>query len=78
MDSSIYVPTQTTMLQFLKGTNDTDDQPVNYSPILWDVMNQVASDIGGAAYLVGAQSCFEVLVTIVPWLAEVINRLIPS
>ncbi|KAF8914179.1 glycoside hydrolase family 79 protein [Gymnopilus junonius] len=52
-DDSTYVPTQTSaMEQFTSSTADSDDQPVDYGPVLWDVLNKVASDVGGAAYLI--------------------------
>lgn len=54
MDSSIYVPSQTSpMVQLMANAPNTNDQPVNYSPLLWDVMDKVSSDIGGANYLLG-------------------------
>lgn len=74
MDSSLYVPTQTTpMLHLIGGNTSIDDQPVNYGPMLWDVMNHVASDIGGSDYLVGAHftPCDNRTM-----LTEVINRFI--
>ncbi|KAF8812249.1 hypothetical protein BYT27DRAFT_7220918 [Phlegmacium glaucopus] len=55
MDSSIYVPTQTSpMTQLIDGSSNSDDQPVNFGPVLWDVLDQVGSTIGGAAYLIGS------------------------
>lgn len=57
MDSSNYVPSQTSpMVQLIDNAPNPNDQPVNYSPILWDVMDKVSSDIGGANYLIGL--CF--------------------
>lgn len=54
MDSSIYVPSQTSpMVQPIGVAANDNDQPVNYSSILWDVMDQVSSDIGGASILLG-------------------------
>jgi len=54
MDSSIYVPTQTSpMVQLLGDDANSNNQPVNYGPVLWDVLDKVAADIGGASYLVG-------------------------
>lgn len=55
MDSSDYVPEQTTpMVQLIGGYVNFDDQPVKYGPMLWDVMKQVASKTGGIDYLIGA------------------------
>jgi len=54
MDDSTYVPQQTTpMVQLKLDPSFADDQPVNYGPVVWDVLNQVASNIGGATYLIG-------------------------
>lgn len=53
-DDSTYVPSQTSaMEQFTSSAANANDQPVDYGPVLWDVLNKVASDIGGAAYLIG-------------------------
>ncbi|KDR83954.1 hypothetical protein GALMADRAFT_54326 [Galerina marginata CBS 339.88] len=57
MDSSTYVPSQTSpMVQLMDQAANANDQPVNYGPVLWDVLDKVASDIGGAAYLIGSYS----------------------
>lgn len=54
MDSSVYVPTQTSpMTQSINNSSDSNDQPVNFGPVLWDVLDQVGSSIGGATYLIG-------------------------
>ncbi|KAF8165534.1 glycoside hydrolase family 79 protein [Crassisporium funariophilum] len=54
MDSSVYVPDQgSPMTQLIAGSANANNQPVNYGPFLWDVLDKVASDIGGAAYLIG-------------------------
>jgi hypothetical protein len=54
MDSSFYVPTQTSpMTQPISGSGSSNDQPVNFGPVLWDVLDQVGSAIGGAIYLIG-------------------------
>jgi len=54
MDSSNYIPSQgSPMIQMLGNAANSNDQPVNYGPGLWDVMDKVASDIGGASYLIG-------------------------
>ena len=54
MDSSVYVPTQTSpYIQPISGLGTPDDQPVNFGPVLWDVLDQVGSAIGGATYLIG-------------------------
>ncbi|KAH9483671.1 hypothetical protein JR316_0003141 [Psilocybe cubensis] len=40
------------MIQPIPGAH-ADDQPVNFGPVLWDVLNKVASNVGGADYLIG-------------------------
>ncbi|RDB22546.1 Beta-glucuronidase [Hypsizygus marmoreus] len=54
MDSSTYVPTQTSpMVQLSNTAPNANNQPVDYGPMLWDVLKKVADDVGGAEYLVG-------------------------
>ncbi|KAG6821564.1 hypothetical protein H0H93_000073 [Arthromyces matolae] len=54
MDDSTYVPNLTgPMIQFITTSDSSDDQPVNYGPMLWQVMKQVADNVGGAEYLIG-------------------------
>lgn len=54
MDTSIYVPTQTSpMTQPINSSRSSDNQPVNFGPVLWDVLDHVGSAIGGATYLIG-------------------------
>ncbi|KAG6911248.1 hypothetical protein DXG01_003115 [Tephrocybe rancida] len=55
MDSSVYVPEMTTpMLQLTQSAANSNNQPVNYGPMLWEVMKKVADNVGGAEYLIGA------------------------
>ncbi|KAG6831387.1 hypothetical protein H0H92_010989 [Tricholoma furcatifolium] len=55
MDSSTYVSTLTTpMIQFTTSAANDNNQPVNYGPMLWDVMKTVADNVGGAQYLIAA------------------------
>lgn len=54
MDSSTYVPSQTSpMIQLTNSQANVNDQPVNYGPVLWDVVKLVAQNVGGAQYLIG-------------------------
>ncbi|KAI0082446.1 glycoside hydrolase family 79 protein [Panus rudis PR-1116 ss-1] len=53
MDSSTYVPTQQEITQFTNPNANSNDQPVNYGPALFDVMNKVSDSVGGAEYLIG-------------------------
>ncbi|KAI9069257.1 glycoside hydrolase family 79 protein [Trametes sanguinea] len=53
MDSSTYVPSQQQIIQFTDPNANSNDQPVDYGPQLFDVMKGVSSAVGGAQYLVG-------------------------
>ncbi|KAI0772045.1 glycoside hydrolase family 79 protein [Trametes elegans] len=53
MDSSTYVPNQQEIIQFTDPNANSNDQPVNYGPQLWEVMKGVSSAVGGAQYLIG-------------------------
>jgi hypothetical protein len=58
MDSSVYVPTQTSpMVQLIQGALNANDQSVNYGPVLWDVLSKIAGEVGGANYLIGTSPC---------------------
>lgn len=46
MDSSTYVPSQTSpMVQLTNPKANANNQPVNYGPVLWDVLKQVGQVI---------------------------------
>ncbi|KAF8076570.1 glycoside hydrolase family 79 protein [Lyophyllum atratum] len=54
MDSSVYVPEQTSpMVEMKQNAANANNQPATYGPMLWDVMKKVADDVGGAEYLIG-------------------------
>ncbi|EJF62805.1 hypothetical protein BD309DRAFT_1015125 [Dichomitus squalens] len=53
MDSSTYVPSQPDIVEFTDPNANSNDQPVNYGPQLFDVMKGVSSQVGGAQYLIG-------------------------
>jgi len=54
MDTSKYVAKQgAPMVQRVDRPINRDNQPVNYGPVVWDVLSNVASRIGGAAYIIG-------------------------
>lgn len=57
MDSATYVPSQQPMIISTDPNADSDDPIVNFGPILFDVMNNVSSRLGGAQYLIGSLSC---------------------
>ncbi|KAF5338425.1 hypothetical protein D9758_012241 [Tetrapyrgos nigripes] len=53
-DTSTYMPNQTSPMVVLTDPNaNANYQPVSYGPMLWQVLNQVAKDVGGAQYLIG-------------------------
>lgn len=56
MDTSIYNPNGGSPMVQLSGvnTNNTNNQPADYGPLLWDVLAKVSSNIGGISYLVGS------------------------
>lgn len=54
MDSSKYIPDQKSpMLQLTDPNANPNNQPVNYGGTIWEVLNEVAHNIGGAQYLIG-------------------------
>ena len=53
MDSSTYVPSQQGIVAFENPAANSNDQSVDYGPELFDVMNGVSKQIGGAQYLIG-------------------------
>ncbi|KAF9534711.1 glycoside hydrolase family 79 protein [Crepidotus variabilis] len=55
MDTSKYISTQKSPMIQRIGTAaaSADNQPVNYGPVLWDVLSKVSTSVGGVNYLVG-------------------------
>ncbi|KIY49365.1 hypothetical protein FISHEDRAFT_41784 [Fistulina hepatica ATCC 64428] len=54
MDSSTYYQNQTSpMLELVNPNANSNNQPVNYGPLLWEVMTNVSSKVGGVDYLIG-------------------------
>ena len=54
MDSSTYVPGQQgSLIQFTDPGANVNDQPVDFGPQLFDVMNAMNEDVGGISYLIG-------------------------
>ena len=56
MDSSTYVPGQEEAVVFTDPNANSNDQPVDYGPQLFDVMRGVSAAVGGAEYLIGEQT----------------------
>ena len=53
MDSSTYTPDQSQIIVMTDPAANSNDQPVDYSKELFDVMNAVSDKVGGAEYLIG-------------------------
>jgi len=53
MDSSIFNETQTQFSVFTDPNANWNDQPVNYGPLVFRVMDTVSKRLGGAEYLIG-------------------------
>ena len=75
MDSSTYVPGQSSIIEFTNPDANVNDQPVNYGPQLFDVMNAVSDKVGGTEFLIGVYASLLPLpqkkVLIVFWLYRV-------
>jgi hypothetical protein len=53
MDDSTYDPYQSQMITNTSFTTDIHDQPVTYGPVLFDVLAELANQVGGIEYLMG-------------------------
>ena len=53
MDSSIFNETQTQFSVFTDPNANSNDQPVNYGPLVFKVMDAVGRRLGGVEYLIG-------------------------
>lgn len=75
MDSSTYVPGQSSIIEFTNPDANVNDQPVNYGPQLFDVMNAVSDKVGGTEFLIGVYASLlplpQKIVLIVFWLYRV-------
>lgn len=53
-DVSTYVPTQASPMLILTDPDaNSNSQPVNYGPMLWQVMEKVSEEVNGVQYLIG-------------------------
>ncbi|KIK70366.1 glycoside hydrolase family 79 protein [Collybiopsis luxurians FD-317 M1] len=53
-DVSTYVSSQTSPMLVLTDPNaNSNNQPVDYGPMLWEVMNKVSEDVNSVQYLIG-------------------------
>ncbi|KAJ3713573.1 glycoside hydrolase family 79 protein [Lentinula raphanica] len=53
-DASTYVPSQTSPMLVLTDPNaNSNNQPVDYGPMLWEVMEKVSQEVNGVQYLIG-------------------------
>ncbi|KAL0949351.1 hypothetical protein HGRIS_009421 [Hohenbuehelia grisea] len=54
MDTSVYVPSQKSpMMTLTNASANANNQPVDYGPMLWQVLKQVQKQVGGAEFLIG-------------------------
>ncbi|KAL5488067.1 hypothetical protein ACEPAI_6175 [Sanghuangporus weigelae] len=53
MDDSVFNSTQAKMIVYTGEAVSAHDQPVSYGPIFYDVLADLAKNIGGAEYLIG-------------------------
>lgn len=53
MDSSIFKENQTEFSIFTDPNANGNDQPVDYGPLVFKVMQAVSKRLGGAEYLIG-------------------------
>jgi len=53
MDSSTFNINQTQFSVFTDPNANWNDQPVNYGPLVFEVMNAVGKHLGGVEYLIG-------------------------
>lgn len=53
MDSSTFNETQTQFSVFTDPNANWNDQPVNYGPLVFRVMDTVSKRLGGVEYLIG-------------------------
>lgn len=53
MDASTYVPDQTDMIEVTDTDGDNNVVPCNFGPVLFDVMNAMADDVGEMQFIIG-------------------------
>jgi len=53
MDSAIYVANQTQMIIVTDPNGDPDDIPVDFGPVLFDVLNAMSNAVGEMQFVVG-------------------------
>lgn len=53
MDSSTFNESQTQFSVFTNPNANSNDQPVNYGPLVFKVMDAVGQRLGGVEYLIG-------------------------
>ena len=53
MDSSIFKENQTQFSIFADPGANSNDQPVDYGPLVFKVMDAVSKRLGGVEYLIG-------------------------
>jgi hypothetical protein len=53
MDGSAFVPDQEDMIEFVDPTAYFNDVPVNFGPMLFNVLNSMADDVGEMQFIIG-------------------------
>ena len=53
MDDSVYVPDQSNMIRITNPDAYFNDVPVDFGPLLWEVMNSMSDRIGETQFIVG-------------------------
>lgn len=53
MDSSTFNESQTAFSVFTDPNANANDQPVNYGPLVFKVLDAVGKRLGGAEYVIG-------------------------
>ena len=75
MDDSIYNALQSQMIVNLTTSSNSNDIPVSYGPVLYDVLASIASKIGGIEYLIGASRILSKCVqSLTDWTRSIANH----
>lgn len=64
MDDSTYNSSQSEMIVFPNPAANINDQPVTYGPVLYDVLADLASKVGGAQYLIGKSKLLQLCLSL--------------
>ena len=53
MDSSVFMENQTEFTVPINSGNNSNDQPVDFGPLVFKVLHDVSNRLGGVEYLIG-------------------------